>query len=332
MSSASPSSSDIPPSLASENTSPITNVHDDVSASVSRKQRITIVGAGAVGSYYGARLWEAGHIVTFYMRGEHQRVVQQDGMTVTSVHGNIRIPAEKLLTVNDTSAVTEPVDWVILALKSSSLEAIPDLIYHMLTPNTKVLVIMNGLMIEEELIRMLKERAGEIGLDALQCCQTLYGGLGLLGCIRVAPGKIEHSHGGMLAAGVASSRSGNPEKDQAAFEQLLAGTTVEAVFEPCLLRGRWTKMVGNLPTNGISVAMGGITVDQIISDPDLRKLAELIMDEAISIANADLDAQIGPGCFVPLGEAEKNRVLFVCGVSKLMRYAVVDCSRVHSCA
>jgi 2-dehydropantoate 2-reductase len=263
---------------------------------LSRLSGVLRLSAPAVGSYYGARLWEAGHIVTFYMRGEHQRVVQQDGLTVTSVHGNIRIPAEELLTVNDTSTVTENVDWVIVALKSSSLEAIPDLIYHMLTPYTKVLVIMNGLMIEEEVIRMLKERAGEIGLGPLQCCQALYGGLGLLGCIRVAPGKIEHSHGGMLAAGVASSRSGNPEKDQAAFEQLLAATTVEAIFEPCLLRGRWTKMVGNLPTNGISVAMGGITVDQIISDPDLRKLAELIMDEAISIANADLETAEEASC------------------------------------
>jgi 2-dehydropantoate 2-reductase len=326
MSSESSGSSTPPPSLASETTTPTTNTQTandgDVLTSVSRtQQRITIVGAGAVGSYYGARLWEVGHIVTFYMRGEHQRVVQQDGLTITSVEGNIRIPAEKLLTINDTSAVTEPVDWVIVALKSSSLEAIPDLIYDMLTPNTRVLVIMNGLMIEEELIRMLKERACEIDMDApLQCCQALYGGLGLLCSIRVAPGKIHHSHGGMLAAGVASSRSGNPEKDQKAFEDLWAGSTVEAIFDPCLLRGRWTKMVGNLPTNGISVAMGGITVDQIMSDPDLRRLAEQIMDEAIAIANADLERKYGAGGFVPLDEAEKNHVLFVCGVSTLSRY------------
>ena len=183
---------------------------------------------------------------------------------------------------------------------------------------------MNGLMIEEERIRMLKEQAGEKGLDALHCSRAPYGGLGLLGCIRVAPGKIEHSHGEMLAAGVASSRSGNPEKDQAAFVQLLAGTTVETIFEPCLLRGRWAKMVGNLHKNGISLAMGGITVDQIISDPELRELAELIMDEAISIANADLEEKHGKYGFVSLGEADKNRVLFVCGASILMRYTVLS--------
>jgi 2-dehydropantoate 2-reductase len=249
------------------------------------------------------------------------------------VHGNIRIPADKLLTVNDTSAVTEPVDWVIVALKSSSLEAVPDLIYPLLTSNTRVLVIMNGLMIEEKLIQMLKERACQTDMDApLQCCQALYGGIGLLGSIRVAPAKIDHSFGGMIAGGVASSLSGNPEKDQAAFEQLWVGTPVEAIFETCLLRGRWTKMVGNLPTNGISVAMGGITVGQIMSDPDLRRLAEKIIDEAISIANADLEREYGAGGFVPLGEAEKNRVLFVSEVSTLSRYTVVDCNRYYSSA
>jgi hypothetical protein len=49
----------------------------DVPASVSLKQRITIVGAGAVGSYYGARLWEAGYIVTFGMGST--RVVNRMG-------------------------------------------------------------------------------------------------------------------------------------------------------------------------------------------------------------------------------------------------------------
>jgi 2-dehydropantoate 2-reductase len=296
----------------------VKTVHDDIFMFLdSQPQRITIVGAGAVGSYYGARLWEAGHIVTFYERGEHHRVVQQGGLTYTSVDGNIQIPAEKLLTVNDTTrAATLPANWVIVALKSSSLEAIPDLIYPLLTPDTRILVIMNGLMVEDALIRMLKQRFGETDMDGpLQCCQALYGGLGLLCSIRLAPGTTDRSHGGMLAAGLASSRADSPTKDRAAFEHLWAGTTVEAIFEPCLLRGRWTKMVGNIPTNGISVSMGGITVDQIMSDPDLKGLADTIMDETIAVANADLERKYGSGGYVPLGEAEKNRVMMVCRVS-----------------
>jgi 2-dehydropantoate 2-reductase len=280
----------------------------------SRLMNVAIVGAGAVGSYYGARLWEAGHAVTFYMRGEHYQASKKDGLTVTSVDGDIRIPADQLHTVNDTSAVTT-VDWVVIALKSSSLEAIPDLIYPMLSPDTRILVIMNGL-VEDDLIRMLKERVGEKDLEApLQCCRALYGGMALVCANRLAPGKIDHSYAGLLAAGVACSRTEDPVQDQVAFEELWAPSLVKTAYEPCLLRGRWKKMVWNLPFNGISVAMGGITVDRIVTDPDLRRLADTVMDEVISAANSDLERKYGSGGFDALGDAEKELMMGLSDVS-----------------
>ena len=51
---------------------------------------------------------------------------------------------------------------------------------------------------------------------------------------------------------------------------------------------RWWKNVWNLPFSGISVSMGGITIDRIVNDPSLRRLACEVMDETIAIANADL--------------------------------------------
>jgi 2-dehydropantoate 2-reductase len=284
----------------------------------SRLMNVAVVGAGAVGSYYGARLWEAGHDVTFYMRGEHYQASQQEGLTVTSVDGDIRIPSDQLQTVNDTSAVTTPVDWVIVALKSSSLEAIPDLIYPMLSPGTRVLLIMNGL-VEDDLIRMLKERAGDTDLDTpLQCCRALYGGMALICSNRLSPGRIDHSYAGLLSAGVACSRIEDPVQDQAAFEDLWAPSRVKTTYETCLLRGRWKKMVWNLPFNGISVAMGGITVDKIVADPDLRRLADTVMDETIAAANADLDRKYGCGDFDALGDTEKKLMMDLSDVSTIL--------------
>jgi 2-dehydropantoate 2-reductase len=279
---------------------------------------VAIVGAGAVGSYYGARLWEAGHSVTFYMRGEHYESSKRDGLTVTSVDGDIRIPADQLHTVNDTCAVTTPMDWVVVALKSSSLKAIPDLIYPMLSPDTRILVIMNGL-VEDDLIKMLKDRAGETDLEApLQCCRALYGGMAVICVNRLAPGRIDHSFAGLLATGVACSRTEDPVEDQAAFEDLWAPSLVKTDYEQCLLRGRWKKMVWNLPFNGISVAMGGITVDRIVTDPDLRKLVDSVMDEVIATANADLERKYGNGGFDALGDAEKKLMMGLSDVSTLL--------------
>jgi ketopantoate reductase len=56
------------------------------------KQSIAIVGSGAVGGYYGARLWEAGvYDVKFQMRGEHYEKSKDNGLNVTSLHGDIFI-------------------------------------------------------------------------------------------------------------------------------------------------------------------------------------------------------------------------------------------------
>jgi len=118
---------------------------------------------------------------------------------------------------------------------------------------------------------------------------ALYGGMALICSNRLGPGRVDHSYAGLLSGGVAVSK-GKPEQDREAFMNLWKPTTVEVAYEESLLRGRWRKCVWNLPFNGISVAMSGITVDVIVNDPGLRKLADTVMDETIAAANADLSS------------------------------------------
>jgi 2-dehydropantoate 2-reductase len=112
---------------------------------------------------------------------------------------------------------------------------------------------------------------------------------------RLTPGKIDHSYGGKLVAGVAYSAEANSDRgkwsasDKEAILDLFSPVTpVPFEFESNLLRGRWWKNVWNLPFSGLSCAMGGITVDKIVNDPGLRRLAYKIIDETIAIANADM--------------------------------------------
>ena len=74
------------------------------------------------------------------------------------------------------------------------------------------------------------------------------------------------------------------------------------------MRGRWKKNIWNLPFNGRSVAMGGITIDVVVNDPGLRKLALTVMDETISIANAHLVEKGYDESFF-LGEPEKKQMM-----------------------
>jgi 2-dehydropantoate 2-reductase len=193
-------------------------------------------------------------------------------------------------------------DWVVVSLKSSSLNDIPELILPLLDPTrTRVLAIMNG-FIENDLIAALKEKSGQTDnvnddTTPLQCCQALYGGMAFICCNRMGPAIVAHTYAGHLTAGAASTKSNNVEDDEKAFVQLFSVTSdkmnqvtpaVAVLYETSLLYGRWKKMLWNLPFNGISVAMGGITVHDIVTDPGMRELAFKVMDETIAVANADL--------------------------------------------
>jgi 2-dehydropantoate 2-reductase len=108
-----------------------------------------------------------------------------------------------------------------------------------------------------------------------------------------------------LSGGVATSKDA-ADSDRKAFESLWKPTKVEIGDEESLLRGRWRKSLWNLPFNGISIAMGGITVDIIVNDPGLRRLADLVMDETIATANADLSSHGAPSSLY-LGDEDVSR-------------------------
>lgn len=268
-----------------------------------KKPSIAVIGTGAVGGYYGARLWESGkYDVKFQMRGENYEVSTRDGLRVDSIDGNVFIPPEELKIFKNPEDVG-PVDWIILSIKSSSLGDIPNLVYPLIDPSkTRILTIMNGL-IEEDLIRLFERSVGQ------DFCAALYGGMALVCSNRIGPGHINHSYAGLLSGGVAVSRETFTDQDnQQAFRDLWAPTSIDIAYEQSLLGGRWRKCLWNLPFNGISVAMNGITVDKIVNDPGLRRLAFEIMDETIAAANADLDAH-GFGKEFYLNEKDKNKMM-----------------------
>lgn len=312
------------PSLSStESSVPISDASTQATSGRPRganHQSVAIVGSGAVGCFYGIRLWEAGHSVHFYMRGDHLDASKARGLSLTSIDGDVTIPPDQLQAHESTAgmaergaAPTEGFDWVVVALKSSSLEAIPPLLEPLLTPSkTRVLVVMNGL-IEDDLIRLIKAQMNETDSEGsnspLKCCQALYGGMAFLCSNRVAPGRIDHSYAGQLSVGVASTQSSSAEEDRKAVERLWQGVKVPLVWEPCLLAGRWRKNVWNLAFNGLSTAMGGWTVDRIVQDPSLRALSSTIMDETIRAGNADLRKKYGAGNYEPLN-AEFKKLMF----------------------
>lgn len=210
-----------------------------------------------------------------------------------SVDGDMYIPPNILRVHQDVESIG-PVDWVIVAIKSSFLESIPPLIEPLVKQDTRVLAIMNG-FIDDDLVEMVKHMPHT----------AIYGGMAFICSNRVSPGNVRHTSYGALNGGLASHCSSNAERFQHlnAIEDLWATSKVEYSSVPSLARGRWEKSCYNLSFSSISVAMGGISVDKIVADDGLRVMADKILDEAITIANADLLSR-GEDKSTFLGETE----------------------------
>ncbi len=241
---------------------------------MSKTQRVAVIGAGAVGSYYGGRLAEAGHDVRFLVRRDYH-AIRASGLNVTSPDGDFRL-SQPFVTTD--SAEIGIVDWVICALKSTSIHSAQKLVLPCVGTDTRILVLMNGLGLEDHF-------ASWFGAD------KVFGGLAFTCINRGKPGNVHHLAYGALTLGHYKNDPAEIEKAVA----LWSGSRTDILSAPSLLRARWEKLCWNIPFSGLCVAGGGITTDRILADAALRTAAYSLMEEVICAGNADL-AHHGEKC------------------------------------
>ena len=232
-------------------------------------QCVAVIGAGAVGSYYGARLAQAGHDVHFLMRRD-LAAVRDHGLDVRSTDGDFLLDAPSAAQSSEEIGVA---DWVICALKTTSLEEVPDLVGPCVGPRTRILCLMNGLGVEERFATWFG-------------AARIFGGLAFTCINRGEPGSVHHLRYGAVTVG----HLGDDPIEVAAALDLWSGATVDFDGTDSLLRSRWEKLGWNIPFNGLCVAGGGITTDLVVSDAGLRAAARRTMEEVAAAGNADLAA------------------------------------------
>ena len=231
-------------------------------------QSVAIIGAGAVGSYYGARLVEAGHHVSFLVRRDYENL-QKNGLIVHSNDGDIFL---KKPNIYQNSNDIGTVDWIICALKSTSIDSAKELIKPCIQKNTKILVLMNGIGLEEKFQSWFPNN-------------HIFGGLAFTCINRTNDGVNEHLDYGPITIGHLGDKKSEIEDALAVWEKVKV--TVSA--KPSLRLARWEKLCWNIPFNGLTVTAGGVSTEIIIEDKNLRHTAERLMEEIITTANADLN-------------------------------------------
>jgi len=253
----------------------------------SPKSRIGIIGTGAIGGFYGLMLARAGYDVHFLLRSEYE-TVKLNGLQVNSaVHGSLHLDSVQAY----RSATHMPkCDWLLIGAKSTSNAELAPLIAEAAAEDAKVVVLQNGLGIEDSLRQMLPNHI------------HLLGGLCFICAHRSALGVVEHQALGGVNLGYHSGPTSSTEQQQALVEEGVAmfrAAGVDSNPAVNLDQARWQKLVWNLPYNGLSVVLDAGTAP-LMADPDSRALVRSIMLEACGAAAA---------CGHPLPDGLVDRML-----------------------
>ena len=227
--------------------------------------KIAVVGSGAIGSYYGAKLAHAGSDIHFLIRGDLSEV-RHAGIYVRGKGENFRLA--KINCYNSTKEIGAS-DLVIIAVKAASNAELVDLVPPLLHESTMLLTLQNGLGNDEFL-------AKHFGAE------RVLGGLCFICLSRISRTEVERYDYGHIVLGE-YGRASQPRTHEVAAEFDRAGITCSVTDDLAL--ERWRKLVWNIPFNGLSILAGGIDTAAIIADAALRHATLALMDEVIAAAN-----------------------------------------------
>ncbi len=239
--------------------------------------RIVIVGAGAVGSYLGAKHAQAGDDVTLLCRGAHLRAVRERGLRLQE--GNALTAVTRLRATDALPEGGPPADVVLLCVKRYDLASAAVAARPALGPHTMVVTIQNGVAAHEDLAKILDPKAIVAGAITATCTLP-------------EPGRVDlQSESALLVFG---EPHGALTPRVSAFERagLAAGYTARASEH--IVRELWTKFVLLNAVAPLSV-LSRQPVGVLRGDAALRSLMVAAMREVIGLArrnHVELDPQL----------------------------------------
>ena len=246
--------------------------------------KIAVVGCGAVGSYYGAKLGRSGQEMHFLLRSDYE-AVRRKGVQILSPEGDFHFQPKCAREPEEIGAC----DLVLIGLKTTANDQVGRLVSPLVGPATAVMTLQNGLGNEELL-------AGLFGGG------KVLGGLCFVCLNRIEPGVVRHMAHGTIVMGEYQRR---PEPRTHEIATMIGNAGVLCKVTDNLASTHWEKLVWNVPFNGLGVAtaagyeavMSGavpaeakpgecLTTDRLLAEPRWEAVVRELMLEVIAIANA----------------------------------------------
>jgi len=228
--------------------------------------RIAAMGAGGVGGYFGARLQQAGHEVTFFARGRHLEAIRSSGLRIESPHGDALLKVRVLEDPREAGVV----DVVLFAVKLWDTEAAAEKLRPVVGPGTAIIPFQNGVESIARLRKVFPEKA-------------VLGGSAYIATRVKAPGVIEHS-GEMSRLQFGPVLPSQEEKAEA-FLAACREAKINAEIPDDIVRANWEKFVFLVAVSS-ATALARAPLGVVRSDPDLRWLFEQAMRETWRLGRA----------------------------------------------
>jgi 2-dehydropantoate 2-reductase len=221
--------------------------------------QVAVIGAGAVGCYYGGLLLRAGHDVTFIGRQPHVDAINAHGLLLDTKSFKDHLLARA---ATDTSVLAAP-DLVLVCVKSADTETAGRSLAGHLRPDTAVLSLQNGVDNAQRLSAVIGHAVIPV---------VVYVGSEMAG-----PGHVRHHGGGDLSIGRSAASNALAEMFQAAG----IGITIADDIDKTL----WSKLIINCAFNALS-AVANISYGPMLEVEGTRDVVTRAVQEAISVARA----------------------------------------------
>jgi 2-dehydropantoate 2-reductase len=231
------------------------------------KPVIAVIGAGAVGCYYGGRLAQHGFPVHFLFRSGYSNAVSR-GLVVKSVRGDFKIPPSRLLAHRSTRTMPKA-DLVVVTLKTTANDQYKSLIQPLLKSTSIIVTLQNGLGNEEHLAKLF-------GKD------RVVGGLAFTCIYRLNNGTIQHLDYGQIHLG---EFSGKQRERTARIAAMFSSSNIDCKVVDDLRYARWEKLVWNIPFNGLGAVLDK-TTDKLIATEVGSGLVNRLMLEVMRVAKS----------------------------------------------
>ncbi len=232
---------------------------------------IAVVGAGAVGSFYGAMLARAGHAVTLIGRAPHVEAIEAEGLQLQMGGSTHRLP----LAASTALAAVRGADLVLFCVKSPDTEAVGQELAPLLDDDALVLSLQNGVDNAQTLSRHLTQAV----VPAVVYVATAMPG----------PGVVQHHGRGDLVIGplnAAAAADGALQRRLQDVVDLFAGAQVAVRISPEVMVELWSKLMVNCAYNAIS-GLAQLPYGTMASLPAIREVQRAAVREVVAVANAE---------------------------------------------